>query len=94
MGTPTLSPSTVTVPNGGTADVLVTWALDPGTPDIVGTLSLLVNGTPVSIPVSKQGRPAEQAPRLVTANPGAGDVLVTCDVATVQIVNQSTIRLS
>lgn len=94
MATPTLSPSSVTVPNGGTADVTVAWTLDPGTPDVTGTLSLSVNGQPVSIPVTHNGRPAETAPQLVTANPGANDVLVTCDVATVTLVNQNTIRLS
>lgn len=94
MATPSLSPASVTVPTGGTADVTVTWTLDPGSPDVTGTLSLMVNGSPVSIPVVHQGTPPEQPPRLVTANPGPGDVLVTCDVAAVTLVSQSTIRLS
>lgn len=94
MATPALSPSSVTVPNGGTADVAVSWTLDPGTPDVNGTLSLNVNGTPVSIPVTHQGRPAETQPTLVTSNPQPGQVLVTCDVATATLVSQGTIRLS
>lgn len=93
MATPSLSPASVTVPNGGTADVSVTWSLDPGSPDVSGSLNLIVNGSPISIPVTHQGTPAEQAPRLVTGNPGPGDVLVTCDVASVALVSQSTIRL-
>lgn len=98
MATPALSPASVTVPNGGTADVIVTWTLDPGTPDVNGTLTLLVNGSAaVSIPVTHQGTPAETTPTLVTSNPTASDVLVTCDAATVAIVaqgNPGTIRLS
>jgi len=95
MATPSLSPSSVTVPNGGTTDVRVSWTLDPGSPDVIGTLTLAVGGAPaVSIPVLHQGRPAEIAPRLVTANPGPGDVLVSCDVASVSLVDQGTIRLS
>lgn len=98
MATPALSPTSVTVPNGGTADVTVTWTLDPGSPDVNGTLSLSINGSSaVSIPVTHQGTPAEQAPTLVTSDPGANDVLVTCDAANVTIVaqgNPGTIRLS
>jgi hypothetical protein len=95
MATPSLSPSSVTVPNGGTANVAVSWTLDPGTPDVSGTLSLVIDGQTISgIPVVKQGRPAEQAPRLVTASPLPGDVLVSCDAATVALVDQGTIRLS
>ena len=94
MATPSLSPNSVTVPNGGSADVTVSWALDPGSPDVNGTLSLNVNGTPVSIPVTHQGTPAETAPTLVTSDPQPGDVLVTCDVANVTLISQSVIRLS
>jgi hypothetical protein len=94
MAVASLSPSSVTVPNGGSADVAVSWTLDPGTPDVNGTLSLNVNGSAVSIPVVHQGRAAEPAPTLVTANPQPGQVLVTCDVATVALVDQHTIRLS
>lgn len=97
MATPTLSPTSVTVPNGGTSDVAVAWALNPGTPDVSGTLSLVVNGQPVSIPVLHAGTPGEAAPRLVTSNPQPGDVLVSCDVAAASILaqgNPGTIRLS
>lgn len=94
MATPALSPSSVTVPNGGTANVSVSWSLAPAVPDVNGTLNLTLDGVSVgSIPVTKQGRPAEVAPTLVTSNPAAGQVLVTCDVAPVALVNQSTIRL-
>ena len=100
MPTPSLTPSSVVVPSGGTADVSVAWTLAPGipaTPDITGTLSLLVNGAPVTIPVVHQGSPGtpgEVAPRLVLSDPQPGDVLVSCDVAAVALVNQQTIRLS
>lgn len=98
MATPSLSPSSVTVPSDGTANVSVSWTLDPGSPDINGTLVLNVpfegSGSSVTIPVTHQGRPAERAPRLVTANPSPGDVLVTCDVAAVSLVDQGLIRLS
>jgi hypothetical protein len=94
MATAQLSPTNVTVPNGSTATVTVGWTLDAGTPDLKGTLSLNVDGTAVSIPVLHQGRPAEQAPTLVTSNPQPGQVLVSCDVATVALVDQHTIKLS
>lgn len=94
MAIPTLSPSSVIVPSVGAADVAISWTLAPGTPDISGTLALNIGGQPVTIPVVHQGQLAEQAPRLVTANPGPGDVLVTCDVATVTLVDQRTIRLT
>lgn len=94
MATPALSPASVIVPNGGTADVSVSWALDPGTPDVSGTLALHIDGQPVSIPVTHQGSPSEQAPRIVTNSPQPGDVLVSCDVAAVTLVDQRTIRLS
>lgn len=98
MATPTLSPTSVTVPHGGTADVTVSWTLDPGSPDVNGTLSLMIDGsTAVSIPVVHQGSPAESVPTLRTSNPAAGEVLVTSDVALVTIVaqgNPGTVRLS
>ena len=98
MATPTLTPASVTIPAGGTADVTVTWTLDPGTPDSSGTLQLVQDGTVIAtVPTVKPGTPAEQAPALVTASPAPGSVLVTCDVAAVQIVaqgNPGTIRLS
>lgn len=95
MATPTLSPSTVTIPSGGTADVTVSWSLDPGTATVNGTLTLSVDGgASFSVPVTHQGTPAETAPTLVTSNPQPGQALVTCDVATVTLVSQTQIRLS
>lgn len=94
MATPTLTPSSVTIPSGGNADVTVTWTLDPGTPDASGDLSLNVEGAVFLIPVVKLGRPGETLPTMVLSNPQPGDVLVTCDVANVALVDQATIRLS
>jgi hypothetical protein len=94
MATALLSPASVTVPNGSTATVSVAWNLDAGSPDLSGTLSLNVDGQAVTIPVLHQGRPAEQPPTLVTSNPQPGQVLVSCDVATVALVDQHTIKLS
>jgi hypothetical protein len=95
MATPVLSPTSVVVTDATPATVKVSWQLDPGTPDVDGTLTLSLDGAlPVSIPVRHQGTPAEQPPRLVTGNPQPGDVLVSCDVAVVSVLDQSTIRLS
>lgn len=95
MATASLSPASVTVPNGGSADVTVSWTLDPGTADRTGTMTLELDGqTLVAGPVTVQGRPAEQAPTLVTANPQPGQVLVTCDTAAVQILGPNLIRLT
>lgn len=94
MSTPIIFPQSVTVPRGGSADVIVSWLLDPGSADVSGTLALIVDGVPVTIPVVHEGRAPEQAPTLVLSEPKAGDVLVVCDVATVSLVDQGTIRLS
>lgn len=94
MASATLSPASVTVPSGGSADVTVSWSLDPGTPDVNGTLVLNLDGSTVSIPVVHQGTPGESEPTLVTSNPAAGQALVTCDAASVLIVDNHTIRLS
>lgn len=96
MATPTLSPTSVTIPPGGTADVNVSWQLDPGTPDQDDTLDLVTSdGTVlVTLPYIKKGAPAEVEPTLVLSAPQPGQVLVRCDVATATLVDQHTIRLS
>jgi hypothetical protein len=95
MATPVLSPTSVVIPDGGSADVALSWTLDPGTADENGSLRLEMGGTVLfEGPITKLGRPAEVAPVVVTADPQPGQVLVTCDVATVALPNQQTIRLS
>jgi hypothetical protein len=95
VATPLLSPTSVVIPDGGSADIALSWTLDPGTADEQGSLRLEMAGTVLfDGPITKQGRPAETAPVVVTSDPQPGQVLVTCDVATVTLPNQQTIRLS
>lgn len=96
MASASVSPSgPITIPNGGTVDVAVSWNLDPGTPDTQGHLRLELGGAVVfDGPVAKQGRPAEQEPQIVTANPQPGQAVLTCDVGSLVPTGPRSFRLS
>lgn len=85
MASASIAPSSITIPNGGSVNVTVSWTLDPGTPDQPGHLTLTMDGSVIfDSAIVKQGTPAETEPQIVLANPTTGQALLASDVATVK----------
>lgn len=90
-------PGPFTLRPGESLDVEVAWVLNPGTPDRLGKLSLVWGDQQnnVEATVIVDGPDAEPTPELILSGQATGGkALVTSDVANIEILDATHIRLT
>lgn len=95
MASATFNPSAVVIPPGGSVDVEIVYQLNPGTPDKMGTFTLVMDGQETKGTIVVDGPDGETVPTLITSGQATGGTaLIVSDVANIEILDNTHIRLT